>query len=445
MVTGPTGPGPPASLRAPAVQSLWESIRSRLDRHGPDHRSQVVVGDLPDEASLVLRSLLGRGGARIDLTELEAALVGLGVGPDLDRALTTLGHPPSPAATERRAARARTVEIRQRIDEAVAGWPEPWAGRWATEVVASGAVSKLTPDQIEPLVDDVRRLLDLIDGRRRLSPALVGDGRGRWSRVDVAARLFGSAHGLDSSTLRQRLCRRALALRSGGSEGGSVGESGFGSESEPDGSALADHLVEHEVWDAAGIHLDRVSSPILTWGLDLAGGSAIAELARASTRAGFPFPLTTAALERCPVAGLTHRGPILVVENPRVVEAAADAAAGLAVMTTNGNPRRNVVALVADLVQAGSEVHYHGDFDSAGLAICARMVELGCRPYAMSDGDYEVACAQAAAERASLVFDGSPAGPTPWSPRLQEAFNHHHGRRVIHEEFVLNQLLAFDP
>ena len=421
-------PHPPASLQTAAMQPVWEAVRNRLDRYGPGHRSHIKLGRLPTEASLVLRSLMDSSGTRVDLDALEASLVALGVADDLDASLTVLGHPPSQPAAERRAARVRAAEVRKTLERSVRGWPEPWAPRWAADVSSSGAFAKLQPAEVASLTADVRRLLDVLDGGAASLP-LTRDRNDRHSRIDIAARLFGSSHALDSQTLRERLCRRALALRAG-----RVAVSA-------DESALS----EHEIWEASGVHLDRVSSPILTWGLDFHGDTAVAELARLSTRAGVPFPITTAALERWPLAGNRHRGPILVVENPRVVEAAADANVGFAVVTTNGNPRRNVTTLVGDLVAAGNDVYYHGDFDSAGLAICARMIDLGCRPFAMADEDYRAACDRASAEGIPLPVDDHPSSPTPWSPQLQRSFNDDRGRRIVHEELLLPALLAFAP
>jgi hypothetical protein len=70
------------------------------------------------------------------------------------------------------------------------------------------------------------------------------------------------------------------------------------------------------------------------------------------------------------------------------------------------------------------------------------MLDLGCRPHAMSAQDYRQACQTAAAGGTDLPVDPAPCGPTPWDPSLRAAFNVDNGRRVVHEELVLHQLLA---
>lgn len=432
----------PPSLLSPALEPVWAEIRARLDRNGPDHRARIrLKAALAPEAVLALRSLLGRAGSTIDLAELEARLIGIGVGDDLDGALGALGWPPSAAAAARRSSREQARRQRQQIGQAVAGWPEPWADRWASAISASGSLAPLDDNGIEHLVTGVRRVVDAVATGFTGLALPVRDERGRASRVDVAAQVLGSSHALDSRTLVERACRRALALALGLEVGDDVGEEAGGSDLH--GDPTADErpgASEAEVWDQAGIHLDRLSSPIPSWGLDLVAGSPIADLARLSTGAGVPLPLTAAALERWRPLG-PNRTPVLVVENPRVVEAAADGGAPFTVVATNGNPRRNVMGLVSDLLEAGTEVYYHGDFDGAGLAICRRMLELGCRPWAMGVADYTAMCRWMTERDVALPVSLTPCGPTPWEPALQHEFNRR--RLIVHEELVLTTLLSF--
>lgn len=75
----------------------------------------------------------------------------------------------------------------------------------------------------------------------------------------------------------------------------------------------------------------------------------------------------------------------------------------------------------------GAHIRYHGDFDAAGLAICAPMQAIGCTPWRMGSADHLAAAAE-------------PAPGTPWDPALQRVFDDH--RRIIHEERLLPGLLA---
>jgi len=129
-----------------------------------------------------------------------------------------------------------------------------------------------------------------------------------------------------------------------------------------------------------------------------------------------------------------------VVENPRVVEAAAQSRSPAAVVAANGNPSGAVRLLIRQLDAGGAHLRYHGDFDAAGLAICGRMHAIGCTPWRMTSGDYLAALDAADAEGVDLPTDEEPVPPTPWEPALQRVFDDH--RRIVHEERLLPGLLA---
>jgi uncharacterized protein (TIGR02679 family) len=382
---------------------------------------------LASQAALALGSMLGRQPGRLlDLAELEAGLRRLGVAGDLDVALAALGHPPSPAALQRRNQRRELAEVRQALRDAVASWPEPWSGDWATELVGSGTLAGLSVSGTVALAARVRRLLDVTaDPASR--PPLVTGSDGLASRTDLAAALFGSAHALDTGTRLERAASRALSRMIE-----PAGETGSGS-----GTGSEDSL-----WEGIGYHRDRVSAPVLTWGLDLAAPAPLAALASAATSAGVPVHLSVHALLRHPV--LARPGAtVLVAENPRVVEAAAGLQLPVAVIATNGNPTRAVTILASQLLESGATLHYHGDFDAAGIGICRRMADLGCRPWRMGAADYAAACERAAAAGVELPIEESPCGPTPWDPALEREIERL--GRAVHEELVLAELLGLPP
>ena len=86
---------------------------------------------------------------------------------------------------------------------------------------------------------------------------------------------------------------------------------------------------------------------------------------------------------------------------------------------------------------------YHGDFDAAGLAICRRMHDLGCRPWRMDAEDYEEAVSQAERGGVRLDRDSRGCGPTPWDAALEDLFDTR--RLIVHEEFVLDRVLDGFP
>ena len=398
----------PESLLEPGLGELWTAVRRGLDRNGPDWRGSITVPTLDRASDLSLASLLGRRPSRrLDLAALEAALVQRNVGSDLCSAVSRLGHPPSTAATERRAAQARSRAARAALGGAIESWEEPWASEWADEVQRSGIIGALDGEAVTLLAANVRRLLDHLD---ELDPQAA-------SRTEVAAALFGSAHALDRGRKLATAVEIALRHRA---------------------SAAVAGLEGRELWEEAGILADRVSAPVLTWSLPVTGASPLDSQIRAANSGTLPVHISLVALQKYPVS-VPVGAPVLVVENPRLVEAAVERELSGCVVATNGNPTTAVQTLVRQLQSCGARLLYHGDFDSAGLAISRRMHAGGCEPWMMDASDYESAVEVAAQSGVRLATESRACGATPWDPPLQEAFERH--RLIVHEEFVLDQVL----
>ena len=387
------------------LQPLWAAARQRLDRFGPERRGTVVRPDLEPSSDLVLESLLGRRlTSRLDLAELEAALTDREIGEDLCSALTRLGHPPSNEASQRRAARQRAAAARAALRLAVADWPEPWAAQWAAGLVSSGLLGGLDSERVESLAADVRRLLDRLDQTEPISA----------SRTELAASLFGSSHALDQGTRLASFVRRALRCR------------------------LGEPLRGRELWEASGIQPDRVSAPALAWAIPVTGNSPVDHAIRAATGGRLPLHVSLLAMLRHPLQ-VPADTPVLVVENPRLVEAAAERGLGCCAIATNGNPTTAVTTLLQQLQESGARLWYHGDFDAAGIAICRRMHDIGCRPWRMDAKDYQEAVSRAERDDVRLDRDSKACGPTPWDSALEELFGTR--RLIVHEEFVLDPVL----
>jgi uncharacterized protein (TIGR02679 family) len=157
------------------------------------------------------------------------------------------------------------------------------------------------------------------------------------------------------------------------------------------------------------------------------------------TAAGLPTHLSVMALRASPLT-VASGTPVLVVENPRLMEAAADHRLAAAVLCTNGNPTTAPGLAITQLWSCGARMRYHGDFDAAGLALAGRARDAGCQPFRMSAPDYYDALAQAAAAGVELPRDPASAPPTPWDPALASAFDEHHA--IVHEERVMDDVLA---
>jgi len=380
---------------------VWEAVRHRLEARGTDNRGRVALPALDTEARLALGALLGRApSSQVNLTALEVALRDLGVGADLAAALAVLGHPVSPDPAVRRAESAAGRAARAAARDEAARWPEGWAPEWIDAVVRAGVLRGLSVEAAVALVRDARRVLD----------AVVAGAPGV-ARVELSARVLGDSHALDVGCRLEVAVGRALATRMPGAA---------------------------DPWEAAGVHPDLTSGPVLTWNLPVAPGSGLHAVVAAATAAGVPVHLTRFALADHPVS-VTDGATILVVENPRIVEAAVQRRSGRSLVSANGSPSLAVQMLVRQLVDGGADVRYHGDFDSAGLVLCARMADAGVVPWRMTAADYRSALVAAEAEGVALPVDPSPAPPTPWDPALAEAFAA--DRRVVHEERLLPALL----
>lgn len=399
----------PPSLTGPDLAPLWQAVRERLERRGSASRGRLTTPALSTVGRHLLSSLLDRSlTATVDLSELERALVRVGVGRDLVEALEALGYAMSFDQQRKRAERQVAKAARETVRAATLMWPEVWASYWADEVIQAGLIRQLDPTAASTLVANVRRCLD----------ALSTDDQPT-SRVDLAAKIVGDSHALDVGSRLGAAMTRALRQR-------------FMTE-------LHDE-TDRNVWERAGAPSDSVSAPALTWNLPVAAGSDLAPMINTATSIGVVLHLSQMAAQRYALDGC--RGvSVLVTENPRIVEAAAQRGSAVSVVSTNGNPSTAVRLVLWRLLESGADVRYHGDFDAAGLSICRRMVEFGLRPWQMDVAHYEAAIAEAEAAGVDLPIDKADPGATPWDEPLREVFRHR--RLVVHEERVLEALQLF--
>ncbi|WP_286051042.1 DUF2399 domain-containing protein [Actinomycetospora termitidis] len=349
---------------------------------------------LPPAVRARLRELVpGRSTRRLDLAQLDRALDRHGA--DLLTLLVAAGCSP----TGRREARDADRDRRARRDGALVDaaraslGEQPWVTAWV-EVVRPG----LPDDEAaRAAVDTVARVL-----------AVAGEPGPR-SRAEVAAQALGDAHELDRGTPSRRLVGQALACRSG-----------------------RDRWDDPALWEDAGLPGDLVATPVLTWGLPLLGGG-LAAATRAATGAGAPSYLSTLNLRDLAV-DVPPGTVVLGVENPRLLEAAVQRGLDVPMLCTLGNPTTAPLTLIRALLEAGAEVRHHGDFDPAGVAITARLAQLGVVPWHMTAADYRQALTP------DLRRFTDPVPPTPWDPELQRAMTEH--GRAVDEERVMDELLA---
>lgn len=359
----------PSWLADPALLPVWQHLRGPLER---GVRTTRLTG-LTRQTRHALGALLRRpvtGDVRLVLADLDALL---------GRPLVEVVEATTGALRDRAAERAARLAPLAMLAAVDPGWAEA--------VRASGVLTRLAdPGAVVQAAVAVRRLLP---GPARL-------------RTELAAAVTGDAHSLDDGQPLPAVVLRGLT----------------------GGSMPATAADRRAVWESVGVQADTVSTSVLTLGLRPAAGG---QLLAAADR-GDPVHLTPWDLRR-----LDPRvsAPVLVVENPSVLEAFALRHGGrFAVVCTAGWPAGVALDLLDRL---GTPLSYHGDLDWRGVEICAWLVErCGVRPWRMSVADYHAAPGGGALT--------GRATSTPWEPSLAEAMQ---ARGVaVHEEQVVEVLLA---
>jgi uncharacterized protein (TIGR02679 family) len=402
---GLPGEGLPGWLTDPALDGVFARLRERLERTGLQASGRLPVSLDSREERHALSSLLGRSVTRetvtLDLGELDRRLrerSGHGglVGVVEARSGTRLRDRPGERA-DRRSRREEPLALARRLLD------EPWAEAWVADLRRTGLLSRASdPEAV------VRQAASVLRG--------LLDGTASGSRVELAAHVVGDAHGLDEDRVLHRAVLRALAA----------------ARDVPAPETLAERRA---LWESFGVGPDAVSSTCLALGLSATGPGAGASRLRTAAEAGDPVHVTRWDLGR--LGDLTRPGrPVLVCENPRVLEAVAETYAGsVPVVCTFGEPNTVVASVLEGLVSVGATLRYHGDFDWPGIAIANRAVSrFAVEPWLMGAGDYEGSVRGDAPELA-----GAPVEPC-WDAELGAAMRAR--GRCLHEETALTELLA---
>jgi len=407
----------PGWLREPALQPVWLAVRERLQSNGIEPRGKVTLRDLDRSARHAVSGLLGRPvlreTVRVDLAELDE-VIGARSGGGLVAVVAALTGPLTDRVALRSdrdtARQAPYTAVRAWLDEhpdAARGWTEPWLAA----VRSAGVLSRMPAgaSASRALLQAARLAAELTE----VPPPPAA------ARNELAARHTGDAHALDDGAVCGALVLRALALAAGS----------------PAPRSPAERRV---LWEAVGVNSDRVSTTVLTLGLQPVGSGPLARRLQDAAGVGDPVHLTAWDLDRAAVA-VPARTSVLVCENPRVLEAAATRHGGAyAVVCTSGMPATVALTLLEQLAAAGAHLRYHGDFDWAGVVIANRLVQrVGCLPWRMSAADY-----LAAVGPDGLPLSGSPVEAS-WDDKLGAAMCG--VGLAVHEEAVLEELLQGLP
>ncbi|WP_413801421.1 TIGR02679 family protein [Streptomyces iranensis] len=413
---------PPATrdwLTGPGLTRLWEGIRKRLESNGVQAAGSLRLAALDtqerNDLSLLLGKPLTSAAVTVRLDVLDARLRASAAGLGLRDTLEELGPP----LTDRRAARADATARREQVwsslassldASALAG--QEWPRRWYDLLRRAGVPRGVTPDAAIRTLQQAVQVLAVLLGPERSGNAL---GRG-----ELAAMTTGSAHGLDDGTWLARLVQRGVALAHG--------------TEFPDDAA-----GRRALWRLVSVTPDEVSSTVLTYGLRPAGEGwrecALRERAKHHAETHLTPRDLHSLRPRLPAGTLIH-----ICENPRVVEAAADAACVRPLVCTSGSAATVVVTLLDALAATGCRFAYHGDFDWPGIVLANRVIRrYDAMPWRMGTADYEHLAARSQAEGIpQLALDGQPVS-ADWDSDLAPAMTAL--GVALHEEATLDLLV----
>ncbi len=401
--------GAPQWLSDPGLAPLWDRVRDRLESSGGVARGRVTVRTTTREQRHAVGGVLGSAVVRdqvsVDLAALERRLVERTAFGSLAALVESVTERPLRNRPQERADRdARRVAPVDAVRGLVDG---PWVESWLSGLLQTGILARAPGGE------------ELAVAAATVVREVLAAGPGPRSRVELAARVLGDAHALDEDRLLHNLVVRALAAEAG--------------------IAPPAGLVQRRaLWERHGVTQDSLSATCLLLGLEAAGSTAVARRLAVSAGAGDPVHITAWDLRR----GLTFEGPardVLVCENPRVLEAVAEAGGGgVGVVCSSGQPNGVVMTVLGRLRETGHRLRYHGDFDWPGIAIANRLVAVvGVAPWLMEAEDYE-----GGLHRSAPPLSGTVTEPS-WSAELGAAMRSR--GTVVHEETVLDDVLAALP
>jgi uncharacterized protein (TIGR02679 family) len=247
-------------------------------------------------------------------------------------------------------------------------------------------------------------------------------------RAQLAAGMFGDAHSLDDgepvATLVLAVCRRQRTM---------FQDVGADSSSELGDELMLSSESVREIWAAEGVLVNELAKPALFLNLP------VRALCQPGRR-GDPAFLSLQSLLKKTQPWAVREQDVFVCENPNIVAIAADRLGPMCapLVCTDGMPAAAQRTLLDQLAKAGARLHYHGDFDWAGITI-ANFVRRtwGAQPWRYGATDYEIVAANALQSNRGLVGKSVAAD---WDMGLTAAMRRY-GRSVA-EEAVVDTLLA---
>jgi uncharacterized protein (TIGR02679 family) len=405
-------------LTGPGLTRLWDAVRRRLEGNGVQATGSLRLTALNVQERNALSLLLGKPltgpGVTVRLDALDARLRTSAAGFGIREVLEELGPP----LTDRRAVRADVAARRQQVWASLASSLDAspiagqvWAQQWYDILRRSGVPKGVAPEAAVRTLQQAVHVLAVLLGPERSATK----GRG-----ELAAMMTGSAHGLDDGTWLARLVQRGIALAHG---------TDFPS----------DAAGRRALWRLVSVTPDEVSSTVLTYGLRPVGEGWREQSLRERAAHHAETHLTPRDLHdlrlRLPAGTLVH-----ICENPRVVEAAADAACVHPLVCTSGSAATVVMTLLDALAATDCRFAYHGDFDWPGIALANRIIRrYEALPWRMGTEDYERLVTHSQVRGVpQLALDGQPVS-ADWDSDLAPAMTAL--GVALHEEATLDLLV----
>ncbi|GAA1023025.1 hypothetical protein Aple_096190 [Acrocarpospora pleiomorpha] len=392
---------------------LVDRARRRIARDAP-LTGTVTLTAPTQEQRRALAVLLGRRPATgasltVNLRDVDELLRATGHG-GLAAAITALTGPVDSLSDRRLRTETAWRDAYRPLEDAVADRPE--LASWRSWLDTTGLPRRLAPDPADAAV----LLAGLAAVLSRLPSPSIPLGR-------LAAETCGDAHALDDGRPLATLALSAVRALAGRPF-----------TTEPAAES------RRATWASVGVHLDELSSTVLTLGLTPDPATPLGAVLSAHNTAGEPACLTLRQLRRHPAPIPVAR--VHLCENPVVIAAAADdlGPACPPLICIGGRPSAAVWRLLTLLGDGGATFLYHGDFDWGGVAIASSLhTRVGFIPWRYTAADYLAA-------PSGGPLTGRPL-PTPWSPPLTTAMTSRATR--VEEELLLDTLLTdlrtFDP
>lgn len=424
MTTSPASPDAKLErlLGGPALASLRQRLRRycerRADGQAGDTLTLAQLNPVEQDALALLtgRPVTASRSARIDVARLDANLRAASVADSLRDALERIDGPIIQRAAQQTAAQSAWSTICKRRDG------DARLQGWLRTPAASTLLKRLTRQ-------DVAIASSLLTQANAVLSRLPIQGM---ARAQLAAQVLGNAHSLDSgqpiATIVLAAWRHAESSAVFAAEDIQDGSEGMGQpETRPPEERVRD------TWARAGVLVNELARPALMLNLPVRSPT------DACWRLGEPAYLSLRQLLRSPPSWSVTGVPVFICENPNLLAIAADQLGPECspLVCTDGMPAAAQRTLLTQLMQAGADLRYHGDFDWPGLQIANYVLRTWqAQPWRLASTDYEAA-AQSAPH---LQRDLSPANTVAlWDPLLTPAMNHH--GRSIAEEAVADSLL----